>query len=163
MRRPHPVWRQVVVLAIGLGSASASAQSNSMPAATASVAKPDAKALKVLKLDEYGGWNRITSATISADGKWMSYAYQPNDGDATLYVKQLDGEKVYSFTIGSAPGGGGGGGGFGGGGAGGPQFSDDSRWVAYYVNPPARAPGARGGSDGRGGGRSGARPCHCRK
>jgi dienelactone hydrolase len=153
MRRPRPVWRQVVVLAIGLASASASAQSNSTPATTTSVAKPDTKALKVLKLDEYGAWNRITSATISADGKWMSYAYQPNDGDATLYVKQLDGEKVYSFTIGSAPGGGGGG--FGGGGAGGPQFSDDSRWVAYYVNPPARVPGARGGSGGGGGGRPG--------
>ncbi len=33
----------------------------------------------------------------------MTYAYQPNEGDATLFVKQLDGDKVFTIPIGSAP------------------------------------------------------------
>lgn len=115
-----------------------------------------AQALKVLNLPDYGRWNRITSSGLSPDGKWMSYAYQPNEGDATLFVKQLDGDKVFSIPIGSAPapadGAAGGGGGRGGAG-GGVQFSDDSRFVVYYVNPPEAA--GRGGAGGAGGGRGG--------
>ena len=49
----------------------------------------------------------------------MTYTYSPNDGDDTLYVKQLDGETLYTVPIGSAAGGGRGGGRGGGGGAGG--------------------------------------------
>ena len=65
-------------------------------------------------------------------------------------MKELDGSKLYTIPLGAAPqaGGGGGGGGFGGGGANNPVFSDDSRWVGYYVNPPGRL----GGSGGRPGG-----------
>ncbi len=62
-------------------------------------------ALKVLNLPDYGRWNRITSTALSADGKWMTYTYQPNDGDATLYARQLDGDKTYTIAIGAAPGG----------------------------------------------------------
>ena len=122
-------------------------------------ASSSAQALKVLNLPDYGRWNRVTSTALSPDGKWMSYAYQPNDGDATLFVKQLDGDKVFTIPIGSAPAAAGGGGGGGGGGAGGAQFSDDSRFVAYYVNPPEPA-GGRGGAAGGGGrgGRGGAPP-----
>lgn len=124
----------------------------------APLASAAAQALKVLNLPDYGRWNRITSTALSPDGKWMSYAYQPNEGDATLYVKQLDGDKVFTIPIGSAPAAaaadGGGGGGRGGAG-GGVQFSDDSRFVGYYVNPPEAA-GGRGGRAGGGGGRGGA-------
>ena len=92
--------------------------------------------LKVLNLADYGRWNRITSVALSPDGNWMSYAYQPNDGDATLYIKQLSGDKLYTVPVGSAP-----------------VFSDDSRWVGYFVSPPERAGGAAGGGrGGRGGG-----------
>jgi acetyl esterase/lipase len=114
-----------------------------------------AQALKVLNLPDYGRWNRITSTGLSPDGKWMSYAYQPNEGDATLFVKQLDGDKLFTIPIGAAPAAGGGGGGFGGGG--GTQFSDDSRWIGYYVNPPEQ-PGGRGGRGGGGGGGRGGAP-----
>jgi dipeptidyl aminopeptidase/acylaminoacyl peptidase len=107
---------------------------------------------KILTFADYGKWNRVTSAALSPDGKWMSYAYQPNTGDTTLFVKQLDGDKLYTIPVGSAAVAGGGrggpgGGGFGGGG-GSTQFSDDSRWVAYYVNPPQAAAGGRGGARG---------------
>ncbi len=116
---------------------------------------------KVLTLADYGKWNRITSTALSPDGKWMTYAYQPNTGDTTLFVKQLDGDKLYTIPVGSA-GGGGGRGGPGGGGPGGgsAQFSDNSRWVVYYVNPPQPAAGrgaGRGAAPGgaRGGTRGG--------
>ena len=115
---------------------------------------PDGK--KVLTLADYGPWKRITSTAISDDGKWVTYTLTPNDGDETLYVKQLDADRLYTIPIGSpAAGGGRGGGGGGGRGGGGGgqsvQFSDDGRWIGYYVNPPARAAGrGRNGAGGRG-------------
>src|SRR5665213_1476615 len=63
----------------------------------------NAQSLKVLNLPDYGRWNRITSTALSPDGKWISYAYQPNDGNATLFIKQLDGDKVFTIPVGAAP------------------------------------------------------------
>ncbi len=116
------------------------AVSGSAPAASA-------KALKTLNLAEYGQWKRVTSTVISPDGGWMTFTYQPNEGDGTLHVRALDGNGDHTVSVGAAPAGGGGGGGFGGGGANNPVFSDDSRFVAYYVNPPSRS-GARGSAEG---------------
>jgi dipeptidyl aminopeptidase/acylaminoacyl peptidase len=143
-------------------SASALAQSNSGTSSQQGAAtRKDPGALKVLNLPDYGRWNRITSTAISPDGKWMTYTLQPNDRDATLFVKQLDGEKVYSMNAGTAPaaGRGEGAGGFGGGAANGPAFSDDSRFVGYYVNPPASKGRGRGGPGG-GRGARGAAPAN---
>jgi len=50
-------------------------------------ASSDATQKKVLALADYGKWNRVTSTALSPDGKWMTYAYQPNTGDQTLFVK----------------------------------------------------------------------------
>ncbi|MCG6954575.1 MAG: prolyl oligopeptidase family serine peptidase, partial [Gemmatimonadetes bacterium] len=84
---------------------------------------------KVLNVDEYGRWKRIASTGLSNDGNWMTYAYNPNDGDDTLFVKALDTDKLYTIPLGSSP-----------------SFSDDSRWVGYYVSEPAgNGRGARGG------------------
>ena len=134
-----------VILALAFGTANA---------ASASAQGPSGKLLNVA---DYGRWNRITSTAISNDGKWMSYAYAPNEGDITLYVKQLDGDKVHTVALGGPGAGGGrggGGGGFGAGGGGGPTFSDDSRWIAYYVNPSeAAGRGGRGAGGAPGGGR----------
>ena len=33
----------------------------------------------------------------------MTYVYAPNEGDDTLYVRQLDGTKIYTIPVGSAP------------------------------------------------------------
>jgi acetyl esterase/lipase len=132
-------------------------------AAPAHAMSPSGK--KVLTLADYGPWKRINATAISDDGAWMTYTYAPNDGDETLFVKQLDGDKLYTIPIGSAAGGGGrGGGGRGGAGGGGAvQFSDNSHWIGYYVNPPARpagrgAAGAAGGRGPRGGGAPGGAP-----
>jgi hypothetical protein len=115
------------------------------------------QAKKVLTLADYGPWKRITATVLSDDGKWVSYTTSPNDGDDTLYVKAFDADTLYTINAGS---GGGGRGGRGGGG-GGAQFSADSKFAAYFVNPPestgrGRAGGAtsapRGGNAPAGGG-----------
>ncbi len=111
---------------------------------------------KVLTIDDYGRWKTIASVAISDDGRWACHIYRPREGDSNLYVKELDGDKLYTINTGSQTAGGRGAGaapsgppagGLGGAG-GGPQFSDDSRWIAYYVNPPFRPAGSRGGGRG---------------
>lgn len=72
-----------------------------------------------LTLDDYGAWNRITQVVLSPDGQWLAYALDPNDGDASFFVKALDGNTTYEATNGS-----------------GAVFSDDGRWVAYLTEPP---------------------------
>src|SRR5690242_7534461 len=157
----HPTLRRAA-LAFALFSVPAAAFAQTNAGATAqqgSSTRKDPGALKVLNLPDYGRWNRITSTAISPDGNWMTYTLQPNDGDATLIVKRLDGDKVYSVNAGTAPtaGRGDGGGGFGAAAANEPRFSDDSRFVGYYVNPAGSQARPRTGRQGGpgGGGRGG--------
>ena len=112
---------------------------------------------KVLRLEDFAQWNRITSPALSPDGKWMTFTYSPNEGGQTiLHVKALDGGKDYTASVGNAAGGGRAGGAPGGRGGGGggnaPSFSSDSRWAAYMVTPEGRGGAGRGGAGrGRGG------------
>ncbi|HEX3868026.1 MAG TPA: hypothetical protein VHV78_14790, partial [Gemmatimonadaceae bacterium] len=136
-------------------------RAQSHPATPASVEQAgnvakDAPSTKMLELEDYAAWNRITSPALSADGKWMTFTYSPNEGGQTmLHVKSLDGGKDYAVSVGSGAGGGraggAGAGGRGGGGGNAPSFTEDSKWAAYLVTPAARggAGGARGGR-GRG-------------
>ncbi len=73
---------------------------------------------KVLTLEDYGPWNRVREVSISPDGLWSTYSYDPNDGDATLHVRALDNDRVFTRTNGSDP-----------------EFSDDSRWVGLLARP----------------------------
>lgn len=87
--------------------------------ATAATTTPAAwHGSKVLGLEDYGRWSRITGTALSPDGRWFTYTYQPNDGDATVHVRRLDDTLVYTIPVGSAA-----------------RFSDDSRWVAALVAP----------------------------
>ena len=74
-----------------------------------------------LTLDDYGAWNRITQVVLSPDGKWMAYAQEPNDGDGTFFVKELDGSTVHQAVNGA-----------------GAAFSNDGRWVAFLASPPEK-------------------------
>src|SRR5687767_15304309 len=92
---------------------------------------------KALELADYAKFKRITGAAISNDGKWMHYTVTPNDGDATLFVKSLDTDKVYDVPRGANP-----------------AFSEDGRWIGYFIAPPqaegrGRGRGARGGGQGQ--------------
>jgi dipeptidyl aminopeptidase/acylaminoacyl peptidase len=91
----------------------------------------DAAPQKVLSLQDYGRWNRITSTALSGDGRWMSYAYAPNDGDATLFLRQIDAARVDTVPRGT-----------------GATFSKDGKWVLYSVTAPQRTGGQRGAAQG---------------
>jgi dipeptidyl aminopeptidase/acylaminoacyl peptidase len=94
-----------------------------------------ASAPKVLNLEDYPRWSRIGNAGLSPDGVWMSYSYDPLEGDNTLYVRNLEDGTTHEAERAS-----------------GARFSDDSSWVAYMVSPEGEEGGGRGG---RGGGRGG--------
>ncbi len=97
---------------------------------------------KVLSVDDYALWRSIGQTSLSPDGRWASYAYSRREVDDSLFIKPLSGGAPYVVVRGSNP-----------------EFSADSRWVAYYVNPKGEAgAGSRGGGSGggpAGGGRGG--------
>jgi dipeptidyl aminopeptidase/acylaminoacyl peptidase len=74
-----------------------------------------------LTLEDYGNWSRIQQTVLSPDGKWMTWVQRPNDGDATLFVKALDGDAAHSALNGA-----------------GAAFSGDGRWVAFLASPPEK-------------------------
>ncbi|HKW00331.1 MAG TPA: hypothetical protein VJN96_10930, partial [Vicinamibacterales bacterium] len=103
------------------------------PAASATV---DPKTPRPITLADYPRFKRLANQAISTDGKWMLYTVTPNEGDGTLFVKSLDTTTSYEIPRGTNA-----------------SFSDNARWVAYFIPPPtATGRGARGGR-GAGGGR----------
>jgi dipeptidyl aminopeptidase/acylaminoacyl peptidase len=96
------------------------------------------KVRRTLTLDDYAGWKRIQGARLALDGRWVSYAFAPNTGDDTLFVRSLGADTRHAIPRGTQL-----------------TFSGDSRWAAYLVNPPSREGGAGGrgavaGAGGRG-------------
>lgn len=98
-------------------TATAAAQAPAPVAAAATV--PGAR--KTLGLADYGRWSRITGTALSADGRWVTYSYQPNDGDPTVHVRRLGDTLAYAVPVGASA-----------------RFSDDSRWLATLVSPPEK-------------------------
>lgn len=75
---------------------------------------------KPIALEDYAKFKRITGTSISPDGRWMLYTVTPNEGDATLFVKSLDGDTVHEVVRGTNA-----------------SFSDDGRWVGAQATPAA--------------------------
>lgn len=73
---------------------------------------------KALSLEDYAQWNRIRNASISPDGNWATYSYAPNEGDSRLHVRAINGDTLRTTINGK-----------------GIAFSEDSKWVAYLVDP----------------------------
>ncbi|OEK05587.1 hypothetical protein BFP71_14080 [Roseivirga misakiensis] len=73
---------------------------------------------KALSLEDYKQWNRIRNAIISPNGTWMTYAYAPNEGDAQLHVRKIEGDTIRTAINAKQI-----------------AFSDDSKWLAYLVDP----------------------------
>src|SRR5258708_1493876 len=93
--------RLAIAVTIAISSTTAVvAQQHRGGAAPQGTAKADPGAKKVLGFADIGRWNRIGNAALSFDGKWMTYIYTPNEGDGTLYVRQLDGDKKYTIPVG---------------------------------------------------------------
>lgn len=73
---------------------------------------------KALSLEDYKDWNRINNTSISPNGEWMTYTYSPNEGDATFFIRDIDGDTVYS-TINAKR----------------VAFANNSEWLAFLVDP----------------------------
>ena len=71
---------------------------------------------KPLSFSDYSKWNRITRAGISPDGKWVAYGQQPNGGDDTLFIRNIDTDTLYKVDYASNA-----------------VFSEDGKWAAYTV------------------------------
>ena len=84
---------------------------------------------RAMTVADYARWRTIASVAISDDGAWATYSYQQRWVDDTLYLKSfgLDAEQKIPR-------------------AGRAQFSDDSKWVAYFVVEPVK-PNDRSGAD----------------
>jgi dipeptidyl aminopeptidase/acylaminoacyl peptidase len=101
-------------------------------AAAAATADPDVR--KALSIADYARWRSIATPVISPDGQWVAWVYTQVRRDDQLHVRQVDGTRDIVVEGGTRP-----------------LFSDDGRWVAYYVSPPAPAAGRGGRAEGRGG------------
>ena len=89
----------------------------SILAVASSAQQSDAK--RAMRIEDYARWRSIVSTALSDDGNWMTYGYRRHRGDDTLYVKHLGGDEEFLVPRGIEP-----------------QFSDDSRWVAYVIATP---------------------------
>lgn len=96
---------------------------------------PSAK--KVLSVDDYTKWRAIDAAQMSGDGQWVAYGLRftnvvTPDLKPELHLRRLDTDIDVVVKDASQP-----------------QFSSDSKWLVYLVEPPppVRA-GGRGGAAG---------------
>ena len=99
-------------------------------AAQAQSDQPTQEELKKLTLEDYGRWSQIGQVSLSGDGHWMTFSYDPNEGDSDLFLRdldRLDSDPELLSVKGT-----------------GPVFSDDSRWLAFTSTPGEENQGARG-------------------
>ncbi|HEX4684388.1 MAG TPA: prolyl oligopeptidase family serine peptidase [Gemmatimonadaceae bacterium] len=97
----------------------------------------DAK--KAMTVDDYAKWKSINTSSISGDGKWVTYVLAfsntlPGESKPMMHLLRLDTDQDLQITSATAP-----------------AFSNDSRWVAYQVDPSiggGRGAGRRGGGNG---------------
>jgi dipeptidyl aminopeptidase/acylaminoacyl peptidase len=79
-----------------------------------------AQSKKPLSHDVYDGWQTATNRNISNDGKWVLYSATPQEGDASLYIHDIQNAKSTPkiFARGEQA-----------------QFSEDSRFVIFRIKP----------------------------
>jgi dipeptidyl aminopeptidase/acylaminoacyl peptidase len=66
----------------------------------------------------YDGWKSIGSPSVSADGKWVTYEVNPQQGDGLLYIYNVETGSKDSLVCGSKS-----------------AFSPDSRYLVYHTIP----------------------------
>ncbi len=125
-----PFLALVLIAAFGVAYAVPAAQT-----AAQTAAQPGAK--KALTVADYTRWRSISGQQMSDDGKWVAYGLALTnvptaDTKPVLTILNLDTNQKIEVANGS-----------------GADFSADSMWIAYTVDP---AGGGRGGRGGRGGG-----------
>src|SRR3954469_4648637 len=76
---------------------------------------------RAMTVADYAKWRTIRDVAITDDGVWASYGYQQRRVDDTLFVKNLSTGAEQKIPRASRA-----------------QFSDDSKWIAYFVAEPVR-------------------------
>ncbi len=82
----------------------------------------EAKAAKVVTVDDMKVWKSLRSTTVSNDGKWFASVTRPGEGDSELAVYDVQKGEEKRIPIGASSGGG-------------VAFSHDSKWLAYVISP----------------------------
>src|SRR5690349_15448717 len=110
-RPPHCPHREFVMFALrqslaiaafALVASSALAQQPQASAATSTVTR--AVGGKQMTAADLKAWKSIRTPAISNDGKWFAYVLAPNEGDATVVVRQTaSGATEQRFPIGAPP------------------------------------------------------------
>jgi dipeptidyl aminopeptidase/acylaminoacyl peptidase len=83
-------------------------------------------------------WKSIRGNTLSDDGQWLGYTLAPQEGNSEVILRQTKGDKEHKFPAGEGRGAGGSA----------VQFSNDSKWAVFSVNPDARGARRGGGTEG---------------
>ena len=91
------------------------------PATAVANAAANDNTKRAMTIADIGKWRTIRDVAISDDGQWASYGYQQRRVDDTLFVKQLPAGAEQKIPRASRA-----------------QFSDDSKWIAYFVVEPIR-------------------------
>jgi dipeptidyl aminopeptidase/acylaminoacyl peptidase len=124
MRRAHTLLITSLLLAGSAATLPAQRGRNngSQPApTTVASASAEDNTKRAMTVADYGKWRTIRDVAISDDGQWATYGYQQRRVDDTLFVKQLPVGSETKIPRASRA-----------------QFSDDSKWVAYFVAEPVR-------------------------
>jgi hypothetical protein len=72
-------------------------------------------------ITDYAKWRTIKDVALSDDGNWVTFGYGQRKSDDTLVIRNLAGGAETRVGRASRP-----------------QFSDDAKWVAYFVTLPIK-------------------------
>ena len=110
----------------------------SLSFASVVVAQSPTTGKRAMTIDDYTRWRSISGASISGDGKWVTYGLSqmntaPADAKPVLHLVRLADDQDIEVANAS-----------------GAAFSPDSHWLAYLVDPNSAGRGGRGGRGGQG-------------
>lgn len=74
---------------------------------------------KMLTHEDYDGWKQITGTAISNDGNYVLYTIDPNRGDGTLYIDDIERNTTLDYARGANA-----------------RFTFDSRFAVFLVKSP---------------------------
>src|ERR1043165_686746 len=120
-RMPRPAGSAILIALVALHAPAQQNRTSAQPVTQAGAASAKDPGKRPLTIAEYARWRSIRDVAISDDGVWASYGYQQRKTDDTLFVKNLATGVEQKIARPSRA-----------------QFSDDAKWVAYFVSLPVK-------------------------
>ena len=72
-------------------------------AATIRVSAVEAPAKRPLAHSDFDSWRAISAPTVARDGRWLAYAYMPQQGDGDLLLRELATARELRLPLGALP------------------------------------------------------------